>query len=123
MPPGRGRTGRKALAAALVTTAALSGCGSSDEPASDSGKSEDETSLAITDFRFQPNPLVVPVGARVKVTNNDDAAHTATAEDKSFDTGNLAAGAEKEITLANPGEISYICSIHNYMRGVIRVGG
>ena len=123
MPPGRGRTGRAALAAALVTTAALGACGSSDEPASNSGGSEDETSLAITDFRFQPNPLVVPVGARVKVTNNDDAAHTATAEDKSFDTGNLAAGAEKEITLSNPGEISYICSIHNYMRGVIRVGG
>ena len=123
MPPGRSSARRAALAAVLVTTAALGACGSSDEPASSSDRSESGPSLAIRGFRFDPNPLVVPVGTRVEVANNDDAAHTATAEDKSFDTGNLGPGAEKQITLSTPGEIAYICSIHNYMRGVIRVGG
>lgn len=123
MPPGRSSGRRAALAAVLVTTAALGACGSSDEPASSSGASVDGPSLAIKDFRFQPHPLVVPAGTRVEVANDDDAAHTATAEDKSFDTGNLAAGAKTEITLSTAGEISYICSIHNFMRGVIRVSG
>ncbi len=123
MPPGRNRTVGTALAAALVAATALGACGSNDEPAVSSGESEDQPSLAIENFRYSPNPLVVPVGARVTVTNNDDAAHTATAEDKSFDTGNLAPKAEGQITLSRAGELTYICSIHNYMRGVIRVGG
>ncbi len=123
MPSGRNRTVRCALVAALATTAALGACGSSNEPAVSSGRSEDEPSLAIKNFRFQPDPLVVPVGARVKVANNDDAAHTVTAKDQSFDTGNVAPMAKGEITVSQPGEVAYFCSIHDYMRGVIRVEG
>lgn len=79
-------------------------------------------SITIRDFAFQPESLVVPVGTVVMVTNEDGAAHTATADDKSFDTGSLDKGASKEITLSKKGEMAYFCSIHDYMRGVIRVG-
>jgi plastocyanin len=77
--------------------------------------------LSIKDFTFKPEPLVVPKGTVIKVVNEDDAAHTATADDKSFDTGTLDKGASKEITLAEAGEIAYHCTIHDYMQGVIRV--
>ena len=77
--------------------------------------------LTIKDFAFKPAPLVVPKGTKVKVTNSDDAPHTATADDKSFDTGTLDKGASKEITLPNAGEIAYHCTIHDYMQGVIQV--
>lgn len=79
--------------------------------------------LTIKDFAFTPEPLVVTEeGTVVKVTNRDDAAHTATADDESFDTGTLDKGASTEITLSEAGEIAYHCTIHDYMRGVIRVG-
>ncbi len=119
---GRNRILGTALMLA-VAAPALGACGSGDEPAASGGGGKERPSLTIQNFRYSPEPLVVPVGARVTVTNKDDAAHTATAEDNSFDTGNLAAGAEKEITLSRAGELTYICSIHDYMRGVIRVDG
>ena len=121
MPPARNGF----LGAALAVAALLGGCGSSDETATSGGgggaASEEPPSLTIENFRFQPDPLVVPVGTRVTVTNRDDAAHTVTAEDRSFDTGNVAANAGAEITVSEPGEVAYLCSIHDYMCGVIRV--
>jgi plastocyanin len=128
----RGRNGRRrtvAIAglAAVVAAAALAACGSSDEGvatgSSGGGSAQKSSTLTIENFRFRPNPLVVSTGARVKVTNSDDAAHTVTAEDKSFDTGNVAALGEAEITPSKAGELAYFCSIHDYMRGVIRVSG
>lgn len=78
-------------------------------------------SLTIKDFAFAPQPLEVPKGTVVKVTNSDDAAHTATADKGTFDTGSLDKGQSKEITLSETGEIAFHCNIHDYMRGVIRV--
>lgn len=78
--------------------------------------------LTIKDFAFSPEPLKVPKGTVVKVTNEDDAAHTATADDgTAFDTGSLGQGDSKEITLSKVGEFPYHCSIHDYMKGVIQV--
>lgn len=77
--------------------------------------------LTIKDFAFSPEPLTVAKGTVVKVVNEDDAAHTATAKDDSFDTGDLAKGESKEITLSEAGELAYQCDIHDYMQGVIRV--
>ena len=55
----------------------------------------------------------------VAVTNDDGTVHTLTADDGSFDTGNLDGGAEKTITVAAPGTYAYHCDIHNYMTGTI----
>ncbi|MDP9071240.1 MAG: cupredoxin domain-containing protein [Actinomycetota bacterium] len=123
MSTRRARNHIVVVAVVSVVAAALGACGSSDEDAGGSGAGQQRPTLTIENFRYSPNPLLVPVGARVLVANKDEAAHTATAEDKSFDTGNLAPGAEEEITLSQAGELAYICSIHNYMRGVIRVSG
>ena len=51
--------------------------------------------------------------------NADGAAHTLTADDGSFDTGNLDGGASATITIDAPGRYAYFCDIHNYMTGVI----
>ncbi len=57
----------------------------------------------------------------MKVTNDDGTAHTVTAADKSFDTGDLDGGATATITLAKAGTYQYFCNIHNYMTGTIEV--
>lgn len=121
------RTGRVravVLAGALAVSMAAGACGGDSdtsgaaEPAADGGGA---MTLTIKDFAFSPTELKVPKGTVVKVTNSDDAAHTATADDKSFDTGDLGKGDSKEITLAKEGEITFHCTIHDYMKGVIQV--
>jgi plastocyanin len=118
---------RRALAAAalgLTLVAGACGSGSDGEPAAAGGPDSGTAGnvLTIRDFAFSPEPLRVPVGTVVKVVNEDDAPHTATADDKSFDTGSLGGNESREITLSTAGEVAYHCSIHDYMRGVIRVG-
>jgi plastocyanin len=77
------------------------------------------TAITIKNFQFSPNPIVVPVGKAITVTNADSTVHTLTADDKRFDTGNIDGGATASITIAKPGKYSYHCDIHNYMTGTI----
>lgn len=124
-----GRTAGRSPAVALAAlgVAVLAGaCGSDSDPGAGSaepgaGAGGGGTVLTIEDFAFRPEPLTVPAGTVVKVVNEDDAPHTATADDDAFDTGELGQGGTAEITLPDEGEIAYHCSIHDYMRGVIRV--
>ena len=53
--------------------------------------------------------------------NRDSAPHTATADDGSFDTGELQEGKLKSETFKEAGEFTYFCSIHPNMHGTIRV--
>ena len=125
MPAASHRLVRTALAAAVTLAAlALASCGS-DERDDAGGGAGQRASLTIKDFTFAPDPLAVPAGARLTVTNEDDAAHTVTADDGAFDSGNIAGRASTAVTVpsSGAGEVAYKCSIHDYMRGVIRVGG
>jgi len=90
----------------------------------DTGSASDSTAqggnaVVIKNFAFSPTPLRVEAGATVTVTNNDSTAHTLTADNGKFDTGNLAGGTQKTITIAKAGKYAYHCDIHNYMTGVI----
>ncbi len=116
---------RAAVVAAVTVLVFLAACGSSDENGAGGADTAEEPTLTIEDFRYTPDPLVVATGARVTVTNKDDAAHTVTADDGSFDSGSLAPKEQKALTttFARAGDVSFTCSIHDYMRGVIRVGG
>ncbi len=115
---------RVVVAVALAGLSLVAGACGSDSDGADEGaqpQGEAGATLTIKDFAFSPDPLVVAKGTRVTVVNEDEAAHTATADDESFDTGNLAKGETADITLSKAGEVPYFCSIHDYMRGVIRV--
>jgi len=78
-------------------------------------------SITIANFQFSPEPLMVSVGSEVNVSNGDGTVHTVTANDGSFDTGDLDGGASATITLAQAGTFEYFCNIHNYMTGTIEV--
>ena len=78
--------------------------------------------VQISSFKFDPAAIRVDVGARVTVSNQDSTNHTATADDGSFDTGNIDQGASKSVTLTKAGRFPYHCEIHPFMHGVIVVG-
>jgi len=77
--------------------------------------------VEIIDFKFDPEPITVKAGTEIQWTNVDSAPHTATADDGSFDTGELAEGETGSATLDQPGEISYVCDIHPFMTGTVVV--
>ena len=77
--------------------------------------------VGIADFKFAPATLTVDKGAKVTFSNSDTAPHTATADDKSFDTGTLNKGDKKSVTLGKPGTYKYHCSFHAFMEGEIVV--
>ena len=88
------------------------GTNSSNAPLSVGSKAE---SVAIRDFAFAPGNLQVPVGATVTWTNYDDAPHTATAKDGSWDTGILNKGDSETITFDKAGDYEYYCKVHPNM--------
>ena len=80
-----------------------------------------DQAVNIAGQAFNPASVTVSVGDSVTWTNADGVAHTATADDASFDTGNIAAGGSDSITFATAGSFSYHCAIHPAMTGTVTV--
>lgn len=78
-------------------------------------------SVNIQGFAFSPGTLQIPAGTTVTWTNNDQVAHTVTADDGSFDSGNIAPGGTYSMTFDTPGTISYHCAVHPNMTASIVV--
>lgn len=86
------------------------------------GDAGDGTSIVAEDFTF--TSLTVPAGSEVTFENADDTAHTLTADDGAFDTGDVAGGASATFTApGDPGEYAFHCEIHPSMTGTLTVEG
>ena len=112
--------------AALLTTLLLGACSDDDPAPAASANGSAETAaggdaVIIEDFTYKPAELEVKAGTTVTFTNKDEFLHTATATDKSFDTGNLEQDAASELTFDEVGTFDYLCTIHNSMTGTITV--
>jgi plastocyanin len=90
-------------------------------PAAASPASASSSSVEIKDFAFTPPTITVPAGTTVTWTNHDAAPHTATADDKSFDTGRLEQGQSGGVTFDTPGTYTYTCTFHPTMKGTVVV--
>lgn len=78
--------------------------------------------VTIKDFAYARPDLTVAEGTHVTFTNQDSTNHTATSADQGgFDTGTIAKGESKSVTLQTPGTFSYVCSFHPFMHGSITV--
>jgi plastocyanin len=77
--------------------------------------------IHIKDFKYNPTPVNVHVGDRVTFVNDDDEAHTVTANDKSFDSAGLDSGGSWQHVFDKPGTFQYFCELHPYMKATIVV--
>ena len=80
-----------------------------------------DESVAIADFAFAPATVTITAGDTVTWTNADPVAHTATAVDSSWDTGEIAEGASASSTVNTPGTYAYLCTPHPTMTGTVVV--
>ena len=78
-------------------------------------------SISIANMSFIASATTVTKGTTVTWTNNDNMAHTVTADDNSFNSGNLNKGATFSHTFNSIGTVAYHCSIHPNMTGSVAV--
>ncbi len=90
-----------------IATATFAG-GSTVEPA--------EHVVEITMFKFIPESLSVKAGDTIIWVNKDIVPHTATADDLSFDTGELKQNESASITISSDQVVSYFCKFHPTMK-------
>ena len=74
-----------------------------------------------TQYAFLPGEVTVPAGTTITWANEDEAVHTVTAADQSWDSGRLPIGGTFSHTFAEPGTYAFSCTIHPAMKGVITV--
>jgi plastocyanin len=79
-----------------------------------------DTTIQVADFSF-PATTTIQAGDTVTWTNSSGAAHTATADGGSFDTGTFADGASASVAFDDVGSFPYHCAIHASMTGTIVV--
>jgi plastocyanin len=80
-----------------------------------------DTGVTISDFRFAPASVTIDVGDTVTWTNEGPTPHSATADDRSFDTGIFEAGQSRSHTFDEAGTFAYFCTPHPNMRGTVTV--
>lgn len=77
--------------------------------------------VTIKSMKFKPASLTIAAGDKVTFVNQDNAPHTATAKDGSFDTGKLTKGQSATMTFGQPGAFAYFCQVHPMMKAAITV--
>jgi plastocyanin len=92
-----------------------------DQEVNEAGVVQETRSATVEDFVFRPTRIEVTAGSTVLWTNGGQVVHTVTAEDGSFDSGEIQPGENRSITFARPGTYSYHCTPHPFMKGVVVV--
>lgn len=110
----------EAPATTAATSAPATGTpegGATSEP--DGGSTA--STVTIDNYAFSPDSITVSAGTTVTWVNNDTTAHTVTADDGSFDSGNLAPGESFTFTFTSAGSFVYHCNYHPNMEGTVVV--
>lgn len=107
-------------ASAVSTTETTS---STSNPSNPQVSIEYGSAANTTSVYYSPPTITVVIGVNNTVTwvNNDIAPHTVTADDGSFNSGNLNAGESWTHVFTTRGTYSYHCNYHPWMHGTIIV--
>jgi LPXTG-motif cell wall-anchored protein len=73
--------------------------------------------VSIKDFEFAPKEISVNVGDTISWKNDGATQHTVTADDGSFDSGNLDVGGTFSHTFDKAGTVAYYCKLHGAKGG------
>lgn len=75
-----------------------------------------EHRVEITGFSFAPDKLSVRSGDTITWVNHDIAPHTATADDETWDTGEISRGEKKSLFVTDDMSSTYFCRFHPMMK-------
>lgn len=86
-----------------------------------SGNSGQTHVLEIKNLQFVPAEINVSVGDTIRWVNSDIVPHTATANDKSWNSNLIAAGQAWEMVVERDTFVSYFCEYHPGMKAAIKI--
>ncbi len=75
--------------------------------------------IEIHKMKFQTKSLDVKIGDTVTWINKDVVPHTATAKDKSWDSGRLNKGEGFTLTITDTTALGYFCFYHRQMKAAL----
>jgi plastocyanin len=107
-------TRRAAVFAALLCSFHAGGAAA----ASPAGKTH---TVIMEGVAFSPATLAVRAGDTVTWVNKDAFPHTATAQDRSFDSGEIPAARSWKMVARKAGSFAYVCTLHPGMKGTLVV--
>lgn len=105
-----------AITFAVLLTLGAVGCGNGTD---DSTVPQDEDTVIIQDYAYQPAEITIQSGETVTWINMDSVKHTATGD--SFDSGLFGKDESFQQTFDETGTYDYICTPHPYMKGKVIV--
>ena len=108
----------------LITTLFLITCSKSSYNSSSGGGGgggNNSTTITISNMAYSNPNLQVAVGTKVTWVNNDNMVHTVTANNSSFNSGDIAYNGSYSYTFTTAGTYAYHCKYHSSMTGVVVV--
>ena len=78
------------------------------------------TTVTVKNFAFSPSKLTVKTGTKVTWKFEDTAKHNVTSDNNKFKSKDIQTGSYS-YTFNSPGTYTYICSLHQYMKGTVTV--
>jgi len=120
------------FAVILMTTICVAACSGYNSPSSPSvtptAAPAGSTTVTIsggastqTTTAFGTNPLTISTGTTISWLNDDNTAHTSTADGNQWSSGDIPPGGRFNFTFASTGRYTYHCQIHPNMTGTIVV--
>jgi plastocyanin len=100
----------KVVTVTLAVTLALAATGDAATPR-----------VQISQFKFVPAQLTVPVGATVTWANDDEETHTVTATDRAYTSSGLEHAETFAHRFTAPGTYTYFCALHPHMTATVVV--
>jgi plastocyanin len=110
------RFGTRGSALVLAALCALDAGGAA--PAPPAGTTH---TVIMEGVAFAPAAVTVRAGDTVTWVNKDAFPHTATAQDRSFDSGEIPAARSWKIVARKRGAFDYVCTLHPGMKGTLVV--
>ena len=109
---------------AIMVAAVASYCSKGSSYGSSNSGSNTNTgtgsnTVTMQSMSFSPTSLTVTKGTTVTWTNNDNITHTVTADDNSFNSGDITAGHSYTRTFSTAGTFAYHCIYHSMMKATV----
>jgi len=109
------------LLCAIIVVILMSRCSKSSGYGSGDNGNGTGNNISIKNYAFSAGSLNINSGVTVTWTNNDATTHTVTADNNSFDSGDIAPGKSYSKTFTSTGTFNYHCKYHSGMTGTVVV--
>lgn len=105
----------------LITSFIFMECSKSAYSSDGGGGTSNSNKIYMKNSAFSSTSLTIAVGGTITWMNDDNMIHTVTADDGSFNSGDIQVGSSFSKTFNSTGTFPYHCIYHSGMTGTIIV--